>query len=241
MLTFNLATAPQTATNNAFAAATTVTALPFTRTGLDTRAATTETGETVPSCTQGIARTVWFRYVAPADATLSLDTLGSDFDTVLGVYRGTALDALTQVACSDDIDAQAGNQLSRAEFGVSAGETYYLQAGGYYDTIALGGALALSLTAVAPRAAIATGPSRIAQHLARGDVQLRRRGRHGLRVLGRRCCVRALHLAAGLRRAARRPAHLRRARSGRVPRRPPPPAPGRGRDRARHRARGRAA
>ena len=152
-----------------------------------------ETGETVPSCTQGIARTVWFRYVAPADATLSLDTLGSDFDTVLGVYRGTALDALTQVACSDDIDAQAGNQRSRAEFGVSAGQTYYLQAGGYYDgTIALGGTLALNLAAVAPARRDRDRPGdRVAEHLARGDVQLRRGGRDGLRVPARRRGVRA--------------------------------------------------
>ena len=78
---------------------------------------------------------------------------------MLAVYRGAALDALTQVACSDDIDRAAGNVRSRLRVGVLAGQTYYVQAGGYYDgTTALGGALNLQIAAVAPEPAFAGGP-----------------------------------------------------------------------------------
>jgi M6 family metalloprotease-like protein len=158
-LTFTLSGAAQTAPNNAFASATAVNALPFSVTGLDTRAATFQTGEPVPDCTDGIGRTVWFRYAPAADATLSIDTAGSDFDTVLAVYRGTALDTLTEVACSDDIDRQGGNLRSRLRVGVLAGQTYYVQAGGYYDgTTALGGVLHLQAAAVAPEPAVTGGP-----------------------------------------------------------------------------------
>ena len=158
-LTFTLSGAAQTASNNAFASATAVTALPFSVTAFDTRAATFQAGEPVPSCTDGVGRTVWYRYAPAADATLSVDTTGSDFDTVLAVYRGAALDALTQVACSDDIDRAAGNVRSRLRVGVLAGQTYYVQAGGYYDgTTALGGALNLQVAAVAPEPAFAGGP-----------------------------------------------------------------------------------
>ena len=50
---------------------------------------------------------------------------------MLAVHRGTALGALTEVACSDDIDRPGGNYRSRAEFAVTAGQTYYVQVGGF--------------------------------------------------------------------------------------------------------------
>ena len=55
------------------------------------------------------------------------------------MYRGTALGALTQVACNDDIDAAGGNLRSSARVAVTAGQTYYVQVGG---KLAAGGATA---------------------------------------------------------------------------------------------------
>ncbi len=53
---------------------------------------------------------VWYQWTAPADGVVALDTIGSvdtnagaPLDTVLAVYTGTSLAALSQVAANDDI------------------------------------------------------------------------------------------------------------------------------------------
>src|SRR5262249_1016028 len=47
---------------------------------------------------------IWYKWVAPDNGEVSLDTLGvSGLDTVLAVYTGTSISALTQVAASDDL------------------------------------------------------------------------------------------------------------------------------------------
>jgi len=52
---------------------------------------------------------VWFRWTAPADGEVTLDTIGSlatngmKLDTVLGVYTGSSLSTLNQVAANDDL------------------------------------------------------------------------------------------------------------------------------------------
>ena len=45
---------------------------------------------------------VWYRWVAPASGTVTFDTLGSTYDTVLASYTGTNLATLTLVAANDD-------------------------------------------------------------------------------------------------------------------------------------------
>jgi len=45
---------------------------------------------------------VWWRFEASQDGTLTLDTTGSTFDTVLAVYTGATLDGLREVASDDD-------------------------------------------------------------------------------------------------------------------------------------------
>lgn len=80
---------------------------------------------------------VWFRWTAPSDGTLSVDTYGSSFDTTLGVYTGTSLAALTAVAANDD----AGGVQSFVSFPVTAGQTYHLAVdgnGSHEGTILLG-------------------------------------------------------------------------------------------------------
>jgi hypothetical protein len=56
-----------------------------------------------------------------------VDTIGSGFDTGLGVYTG-ACGSLTQLACDDD---SGGNLTSRITNSVTAGATYHYLAGGY--------------------------------------------------------------------------------------------------------------
>jgi hypothetical protein len=130
--------------NDAFAAALSVASLPFVHTQA-THGATTELGEPAGCATDGgtSGATVWFRYTSPVDQSLTVDTLGSDFDTVLGVYTGAELGGLTEVACNDD----AGGLPSQVTFPATAGTTYHLQVGGWQGSgPPASGQLSLSLT-----------------------------------------------------------------------------------------------
>jgi len=85
--------------------------------------ATSEPGE------PGSGSSIWYRWVAPVDGFVVFDTLGSDFDTVLGVYQGTAVDELVELAYNDDYPQL--DYLSRASLDATAGETYYVAVTGY--------------------------------------------------------------------------------------------------------------
>jgi hypothetical protein len=103
--------------------------------------ATTETGEPLPCA--GIASTVWFRFTPSADGVLVADTTGSLYDTALAVYQGDSLASLINLGCNDDT---SGN-LSEVQFSVSAGTTYYIQAGGFLGTA---GSLSLHVQTAPP-------------------------------------------------------------------------------------------
>ena len=60
---------------------------------------------------------------------MTIDTLGSSFDTVLAVYTGNSLSGLTERACNDDIGG--GNLQSRVSFAAAGGTTYWVQASGF--------------------------------------------------------------------------------------------------------------
>ncbi|HVE93475.1 MAG TPA: hypothetical protein VNB24_01045, partial [Acidimicrobiales bacterium] len=68
---------------------------------VDVTTATTETGEPVPSCGV-VGHTVWYRAELPSAATVSVTTRNSDFDTLVAVHEGAAMDSLTERACADD-------------------------------------------------------------------------------------------------------------------------------------------
>jgi len=40
-------------------------------------------------CSSPFGKGVWFSFRAPRDGVLTLNTCGSDFDTVIGIYTGT--------------------------------------------------------------------------------------------------------------------------------------------------------
>ncbi len=89
------------------------------------------------------AATIWFRWTAPTTRAATVDTVGSDFDTVLAVYTGTALENLTLVAVNDDIEIGRTLQ-SCVRFTAQAGTTYYLALAGFEDA---SGTYALNLNA----------------------------------------------------------------------------------------------
>ena len=73
-------------------------------------------------------RSVWWSWVAPASAPVMINTLGSDFDTILAVYQGTTLGALTPVAADDD---SAGDDQAIVTFEAVQGVEYHIAVDGY--------------------------------------------------------------------------------------------------------------
>jgi len=88
----------------------------------------------------GAGRSAWWTYTAPESGFLTIDTLrgrvGTNpvFDTLLGVYTGAALNALTRVAHSDDWGSTPYNGTtvtSRVTFYALAGTTYHIAVDAY--------------------------------------------------------------------------------------------------------------
>ncbi|HEU0011174.1 MAG TPA: Ig-like domain-containing protein, partial [Verrucomicrobiae bacterium] len=86
--------------------------------------ATKEAGEPNHAGLPG-GRSVWFNWTAPTNGQTRVDTLDSQFNTLLAVYTGTSVSALTLVAANDNIsEGFGGNNRSRLEFFAMAGTTY---------------------------------------------------------------------------------------------------------------------
>jgi len=75
----------------------------------------------------GATTSAWWRYTPASSGTVTITTQGSSFDTVLAVYRGSAVNALTEVASNDDY---SGLQ-SRVSFAATAGTQYQIAVAGY--------------------------------------------------------------------------------------------------------------
>src|SRR5262245_48701928 len=73
--------------------------------------ATREDGEPWPVGVNIGGRSVWFRWTAPVGGPTRVSTLGSSFNTILGVYTGTAVNALTFVAANDNFGGTAQSQV----------------------------------------------------------------------------------------------------------------------------------
>ena len=97
--------------------------------------ATAEAGEPDPAAVSGAA-SVWWTWTAPGSGTVTIDTMGSNYDTTLGVYTGSTVTGLTLVAANNDT---TGAQ-SEVVFVATAGTVYHIQvngSGGAVGTIAL--------------------------------------------------------------------------------------------------------
>jgi alpha-tubulin suppressor-like RCC1 family protein len=127
-----------------------------------TAGATGETGEPNHAGNSGALNSVWCRWTAPAAGTVTIDTTGSSFDTTLGVYTGTSVSALTQVAANDNIGP--GNTRSRVTFNATAGTVYRIAidgvsaTGAYVVSLAQAAAVPTTFASVLPTArSIRTG------------------------------------------------------------------------------------
>ena len=67
---------------------------------------------------------VWWKWTAPAGGKVIFNTLGSDFDTRIGVYQGSIVSNLATIAQDDD--SASDHVRSQVEFFASANQTYYI-------------------------------------------------------------------------------------------------------------------
>ena len=118
--------------NDNFAAAQTVVGCAGTTTGTNV-GATHETSEPNHSPdNNGGQRSVWFSWQAPASGSAQITTAGSNFDTVLAVYTGNAVNALTPVPNGKNDDVDPGvNVSSSVSFTATAGTVYRIAVDGY--------------------------------------------------------------------------------------------------------------
>jgi len=72
---------------------------------------------------------VWYRWTAPANMTVTITTDGSAFDTLLAVYTGTAVNTLFLIA--EDDDGGGGITTSLVTFSAAAGVTYRIAVDGF--------------------------------------------------------------------------------------------------------------
>jgi hypothetical protein len=92
-----------------------------------TLAASHEIGEPLHAGAPGTG-SVWYAWTAPRDLRTTVDTCGSGGDTLLAVYTGSAVDALSLVAANDDAAACGPN--SSVAFDAFAGTTYWIAVDG---------------------------------------------------------------------------------------------------------------
>ena len=114
--------------NDNFANATVLPAAAGTTSGTNT-AATKESGEPNHAANNAGGASVWYRFTAPADGSATIDTAGSNFDTLLGVYTGSAVNGLSVVAQNDDV--APGNTTSAVQFNAVAGTAYRIAVDGF--------------------------------------------------------------------------------------------------------------
>ena len=91
----------------------------------------------VTTCPEGFAdqmgRTLWYK-ITGTGAPVTVDTAGSNFDTVLGVFERDGAD-FTEIACDDDVSFQPVGSTYQAAltFGTVAGHTYWVEVGGFQN------------------------------------------------------------------------------------------------------------
>jgi thiol-disulfide isomerase/thioredoxin len=91
--------------------------------------ATKETGEPDHAGEPG-STSVWWTWRAPSAGTVTISTAGSSFDTLLGVYTGSSVAALTEVASNDD-ENYPSISTSKAAFDVISNQTYQIAVDGW--------------------------------------------------------------------------------------------------------------
>jgi hypothetical protein len=125
---------PPPADNDAFANARVIVGCAGTMSGSNLNA-TKETGEPNHSPdANGGTHSVWYRWRAPSTGSVTFTTAGSSYDTVLAIYTGGIVNALSLLGNNDDIPdipGQPHQTSSSVTFGATAGSVYQIAVDGY--------------------------------------------------------------------------------------------------------------
>ncbi len=147
--------------------------------------ATRESGEPNHAGNAGGA-SIWYCWTAPISGQVTFDTTGSTFDTLLAVYTGSSVNALTSIASNDNIDSANSNLQSRVTFNATGLTMYHIAIDGANgatgDTVMNwnliaggGGALALASHPASPGVGTVAqpgGPVLASKFLSEGECQL---------------------------------------------------------------------
>lgn len=128
--------------NDDFDSAKVISATPYSDSE-NTTNATTASDDPGYNCGNGSvgSASVWYRFTPSINGQLSANTIGSGYDTMLAVWRGTR-GSLTSVACDDD---SGGNYTSSLSTDLTAGTTYYIEVANFHFGGYSGGPLTLSV------------------------------------------------------------------------------------------------
>ena len=122
------------------------TGLTASRVGDTNVDATLEAGEDPNVAERPASHTIWYSWTPAQRGQVTIDTTTSDFDTLLGVYTGTVVSALTEVASNDD---NGGEKTSSVTFNVTAATTYRIRVDGFEGAM---GTVNLHLNEILPPA-----------------------------------------------------------------------------------------
>jgi uncharacterized repeat protein (TIGR02543 family) len=100
-------------------------------------------------------KSVWWSWVSPGPGIVTVDTIGSRFDTTLAVYTGSALANLTEIASDDD---GAPNYNSTVSFYTKSGVTHQIAVDGY-DGAPGNISLSVAFTPASYNLAVTTNPT----------------------------------------------------------------------------------
>jgi CSLREA domain-containing protein len=132
---------PSRPANDNFANRLAITGTSATVTGTNVNA-TKETGEPSHAGNSG-GKSVWWTWTPSSTSSVQIDTFGSSFDTLLGVYTGSSF-PLTFEASNDDSGA---GLTSKVTFGAVANTAYQIAVDGYGGA---SGDIMLQVTCMAP-------------------------------------------------------------------------------------------
>ena len=107
--------------------------------------ATKEAGEPAHAGNAG-GKSIWWTWAAPTNGVVTISTMGSAFDTLLAVYTGSTVSALSVVAANDN---QGFFPFSSVSFAATAGTRYQIAVDGFAGA---SGAIQLSLKMSVPPA-----------------------------------------------------------------------------------------
>jgi hypothetical protein len=120
--------------NDSFANAINITTSTFNDTK-DSSGATTETNDPTPACSQaaglpvtGRDNTIWYKFTPASNGNLNVDTVGSNYDSVLSLWTGATQATLTAVpgGCNDDINPGIVTVSRITGLPLTGGTTYFI-------------------------------------------------------------------------------------------------------------------